>query len=193
MQPKELRNPRPCSHCSGTTIEMYGDMDGFYDRCDKCGVTVCRGGSSRTISKWNVRPIEDALLARIAELEAENLKIKTDNAFNKDAFRCFIDRIHKFEEDAKYMSLDIEHRDTRIAELEVAHKWNRYDPEDESTYPPGPYQLCLVFTITGMPMIAVYGANNKWYTGQDFVEVSHWMTLPEYPDQESKGNAKRDN
>lgn len=144
MQPKELRNPRPCSHCSGTTIEMYGDMDGFYDRCDKCGVTVCRGGSSRTISKWNHRPIEDALQARIAELEA-------------------------------------------------AHKWNRYDPEDESTYPPGPYQLCLVFTITGMPMIAVYGANNKWYTGQDFVEVSHWMTLPEYPDQESKGNAKRDN
>ena len=71
-------------------------------------------------------------------------------------------------------------------------EWNKYDPEDESTYPPVPYQLCLVFGKDGMPKIAVYGANNKWYTGQDFVEVSHWLPLPKYPNQKRESNDKRD-
>ena len=55
---------RPCPFCGGEAELCYSEVDTF---CRKCNVM-------QETELWNTRPIEDALNARIAELEAE-LKI----------------------------------------------------------------------------------------------------------------------
>ena len=60
---------RPCPFCGGRHIETAENLDLVY--CFDCGAkmrTDLGGG-------WNTRPIEDALNARIAELEAENNRL----------------------------------------------------------------------------------------------------------------------
>ena len=55
---------KPCPFCGGEAELCYSEVDTF---CRKCNVI-------QETEMWNTRPIEDALNARIAELEAE-LKI----------------------------------------------------------------------------------------------------------------------
>ena len=55
---------RPCPFCGGEAELCYSEVDTF---CRKCNVM-------QETELWNTRPIEDALNARIAKLEAE-LKI----------------------------------------------------------------------------------------------------------------------
>ena len=56
--------PPACPFCNGTR---------FYE----ASMRYCAGcGASVDIRQWQNRPIEDALQARIAELEAENTRIK---------------------------------------------------------------------------------------------------------------------
>ena len=55
---------KPCPFCGGEAELCYSEVDTF---CRKCNVM-------QETELWNTRPIEDALNARIAELEAE-LKI----------------------------------------------------------------------------------------------------------------------
>ena len=57
-------NLKPCPFCGGEAELCYSEVDTF---CRKCNVR-------QETELWNTRPIEDALNARIAELEAE-LKI----------------------------------------------------------------------------------------------------------------------
>jgi hypothetical protein len=52
---------RPCPFCGGEAELCYSEVDTF---CRKCNVM-------QETELWNTRPIEDALNARIAELEAE--------------------------------------------------------------------------------------------------------------------------
>ena len=60
---------KPCPFCGGRHIETAENLDLVY--CFDCGAEMHTdlGGS------WNNRPIEDALNARIAELEAENERL----------------------------------------------------------------------------------------------------------------------
>jgi len=54
---------RPCPFCGSADIRTEPGINLNY--CDKCSAEA-------NIEHWNTRPIEDALRARIAELEAEN-------------------------------------------------------------------------------------------------------------------------
>ena len=59
---------RPCPFCGGNDIVYEEALSVTY--CNDCGGELDEGFGS----DWNTRPIEDALTARIAKLEAE-LKI----------------------------------------------------------------------------------------------------------------------
>ena len=60
---------RPCPFCGGSNIIIEEALETLY--CDDCGCELAEdfGGN------WNTRPIEDALQARIAELEAESERL----------------------------------------------------------------------------------------------------------------------
>lgn len=66
---------KPCPFCgsSNTTLDYYEiscpQELGTIVVCNDCGA------SAKSIVDWNTRPIEDALNARIAELEAENERL----------------------------------------------------------------------------------------------------------------------
>ena len=66
---------KPCPFCgsSNTTLDYYEiscpQELGTIVVCNDCGA------SAKSIDDWNTRPIEDALNARIAELEAENERL----------------------------------------------------------------------------------------------------------------------
>jgi len=60
---------RPCPFCGGTKICTEKGINLNY--CDNCS-------AESNVEHWNNRPIEDALNARIAELEAEIAKLKAE-------------------------------------------------------------------------------------------------------------------
>ena len=65
---------RPCLFCGEDDDITANLRDGwFYVSCNKCGALthMFYRRKSEAIKAWNTRPIEDALNARIAELEAE--------------------------------------------------------------------------------------------------------------------------
>lgn len=69
---------KPCKSCGGIgkiggTSQLFPDhrIDIYVAVCVKCGMRTGECFSySEAIEAWNRRPIEDALRARIAELEA---------------------------------------------------------------------------------------------------------------------------
>jgi len=69
---------KPCPFCGGRHIETAENLDLVY--CFDCGAEMHTdlGGS------WNNRPIEDALHARITELEAERRWIPVSERLPKD-------------------------------------------------------------------------------------------------------------
>ena len=60
---------KPCPFCNMPAASITSKIDGkeYYS----CLNVDCPNGSWFTADEWNTRPIEDALTARIAELEAE--------------------------------------------------------------------------------------------------------------------------
>ena len=58
---------KPCPFCGGTKICTEKGINLNY--CDNCS-------AESNIEHWNTRPIEDALNARIAELEADSVQIQ---------------------------------------------------------------------------------------------------------------------
>ena len=76
-QPESLK---PCPFCPGET-SLYTDESGEgmgWVYCEKCGAygpTFDPGSdnyaNAKAIAAWNQRPIEDALRARVKELEGE--------------------------------------------------------------------------------------------------------------------------
>ena len=71
---------RPCPFCksNNTTLDYYEiscpQELGTIVVCNDCGA------SAKSIVDWNTRPIEDALNARIAELEAESDQLTAHDA-----------------------------------------------------------------------------------------------------------------
>jgi len=75
---------RPCPFCGETVSLDYSELPNkkhWYITCDCCGMmyqaVVCQRKDTKT--DWNNRPIEDALNARIAQLEAELATLKSEN------------------------------------------------------------------------------------------------------------------
>ena len=74
---------RPCPFCksNNTTLDYYeisGPQElGTIVVCNDCGA------SAKSIVDWNNRPIEDALHARIAELEAEVERFTVHSAIER--------------------------------------------------------------------------------------------------------------
>ena len=93
---------RPCPFCksNNTTLDYYeisGPQElGTIVVCNDCGA------SAKSIVDWNTRPIEDALNARIAELEAE---------LGKDVDLTIVG-----------LRKELLNAQSRIAELEAKHK-----------------------------------------------------------------------
>ena len=66
---------RPCPFCGSPAYSYHDNCIDFAGvKCD-LGGCVC-ADILITENNWNNRPIEDALTARIAELEAENAALK---------------------------------------------------------------------------------------------------------------------
>ena len=71
---------KPCPFCGGEAF--YIKIMGNYEKpheiyCSKCDGAITEGRSEKqVVTNWNTRPIEDALQARIAELELENLELR---------------------------------------------------------------------------------------------------------------------
>ena len=59
---------KPCPFCGGSNITEESSISVVF--CADCG-----GEKDTDMGSWNTRPIEDALTARIAELEAENNRL----------------------------------------------------------------------------------------------------------------------
>ena len=57
---------KPCPFCGGTKICTEKGINLNY--CDNCS-------AESNVERWNTRPIEDDLRNRIAELEAENIRL----------------------------------------------------------------------------------------------------------------------
>ena len=67
---------KPCPFCGGEAQVNTWTMHGITESRCFCSNSDCPN-SVRTVAlaTWNARPIEDALTARIAELEAENNRL----------------------------------------------------------------------------------------------------------------------
>ncbi len=108
---------RPCPFCksNNTTLDYYeisGPQElGTIVVCNDCGA------SAKSIVDWNTRPIEDALNARIAELEAEVTKCH-------ELQDSYCDRIAQLEK-------EIARRDEELLELNNKAVFIKFENEDE--------------------------------------------------------------
>ena len=165
---------KPCPFCGGNNIIIAEVLETLY--CDDCGCELAEdfGGT------WNTRPIEDALTARIAELEKDN-----------DEFRQLIhDWIIILTPDDGYVP-DSECNDVatpidvalrkRIAELEAERRWI---PVSERL--PDNWESVLTIDISKSTQDVVSAFYNPetslWSTHFSCdLWVTHWMPLPESP------------
>jgi len=118
---------RPCPFC-GESVELdYSELPNrkhWFITCECCGMMYQSSISQRKYVKvdWNNRPIEDALNARIAELEAENDILK-DHL--REAKNILIDKNLQidslYEEGYKLQQ--------RIAELEAENAALKAEPK----------------------------------------------------------------
>lgn len=94
---KELR---PCPFCGGTKICTEKGTNINY--CDNCS-------AESNVGHWNTRPIEDNLIARIVELEAENEKI--NYFFRRLRMFCIFAHWDNPNTEAEFCKVDAEIRE----------------------------------------------------------------------------------
>ena len=146
---------KPCPFCGGTNICTEKGINLNY--CDNCS-------AESNIEHWNTRPIEDALNARIAELEHDlsNKEIEYTDLWD-----------------------DMLALQERIAELEAAQRWI---PVSERL--PEPYTRVLACIKSGyMEVDYMYSEPIVDVGIADFNSldnVTHWMPLPPSPESEVK-------
>ena len=136
---------RPCPFCGGTKICTEKGINLNY--CDNCS-------AESNVEHWNNRPIEDALNARIAELE-----LRLD-VYNGNMYDVVVD------ENAK--------ANKRIAELEAERRWI---PVGERL--PEEKQNVLALDRTGT---AYHWEYSKCLSNIFVGYYTHWMPLPEPPE-----------
>ena len=105
---KELR---PCPFCGEKVTLDYRVMPNrkhWFITCDCCGMMYQDTLSQRKYVKdgWNTRPIEDNLIARIVELEAENEK--TNYFFRRLRMFCIFAHWDNPNTEAEFCKVDAE-------------------------------------------------------------------------------------
>lgn len=165
-------NLKPCPFCGSEAIikTNTGNIETaswFWvecknDECEYINISPCKT-QEQAETDWNTRPLEDALQARIAELDKE---IETWKAGNKLMCDTAMKQNHEFRLTMRYANETIElkkrieelenivanyqaaadgtthwcaeckMKDDRIAELEKQVEWHLFDIDNVDTYPP---------------------------------------------------------
>ena len=142
---------KACPFCGSTNIRAPIDEDGW----------MCRTCGTESYVDWNRRPIEDALHARIAELEEAVGLITTLKP------TMVMDTEHPLD-----MAKEVaEYVNARIAKLEEAQRWI---PVGERL--PEERQNVLALDKTGTAYHWEYSRSLSNIFVSDF---THWMPLPE--------------
>jgi hypothetical protein len=187
---------KPCPFCGSKALTNifldYEDIENLptnviddYEPEVTCENERCIYGWWLSPKDWNTRPIEDALNARIAELEGEIAKMK--KYFHKPAHGtcCTCQKCgHTYDEcrcDFDEALDDLDKANARIAELEAAQRWV---PVSERL--PEPYTRVLACIKSGYMEVDYRFAEPIIEVGiADFYSlenVTHWMPLPEPPE-----------
>ena len=146
---------KPCPFC-GEPVEFNKFAEKVV--CEDCGATIYS-------DYWNTRPIEDALNARIAELEGK------------------IDQLTAH--DATERQDDKSPNDTQTQTI-VYGKWIPVSERLPEVYRDGdgefiPFLVCE--NDKDYPYRAIYDGLN-WGDGMFVADVTHWMPLPKPPEVE---------
>jgi len=146
---------RPCPFCGGTKICTEKGINLNY--CDNCS-------AESNVEHWNTRPIEDALNARIAELE-----LRLD-VYNGNMYDVVVDENAKLE--------------AELTELK-----ERFDITDEllkeATETIGAVVACCTYNSNDDAKIGIYGIDQKAFT-----RIDQFMT--HYNDAISAGKVSVD-
>lgn len=162
---------KACPFCgsSNTTLDYYEiscpQELGTIVVCNDCGA------SAKSIVDWNTRPIEDALNARIAELDI--LQDRYD-ALEKD----YADVCQKRLEAADVFSRQIIELESKNAKLEAERRWI---PVGERL--PEERQNVLALDRTGTAYHWEYSRSLSNIFVSDY---THWMPLPSAPESEDE-------
>lgn len=72
MDAKKTDGLKPCPFCGkdSTVVLTEHDVNWFSIKCDVCGSSWEDYTFEETARKWNRRPVEDELMARIAQLDS---------------------------------------------------------------------------------------------------------------------------
>lgn len=173
-----------CPFCGGKNVLSTELQDGLPF------IAYCQCGAENEAENWNTRPIEDALNARIAELEANNDRLQgawfveetiCPDGSLKPKVSVLLSRIAELEaEVTKCHELQDSYCD-RIAELEAAQRWI---PVSERL--PEPYTRVLACIKSGyMEVDYMYSEPIVDVGIADFNSldnVTHWMPLPKLPE-----------
>ena len=157
---------KPCPFCGGMPKVNDWTLKGITDKRCFCDNEKCPVYLSKTVAidDWNTRPIEDALNARIAELEA-NIEILKDQ--QREARNILIDK--KLQIDSLYEAgYKLQQRWRVVANGEL--------PED------GEVVWLWDGKYIGMGYYLVFaGQFMDRDTPLRRIKPTHWMPLPESP------------
>ena len=164
---------KPCPFCGaevqdderGEKYPRKSPMGGWIIHCECCGASLSQfRKSGKGEISWNTRPIEDALTARIAELEEENNRLQ--DAWFRDETICPDGSLKP-----KVSTLL-----NRIAELEAAQRWI---PVSEPPKVSGKYLLLNIYDDV-YPCDFIAGT--EIWVLPDYDTITHWMPLPQPPE-----------
>ena len=150
---------KPCPFCGSPAYSYHDNCIDFAGvKCD-LGGCVC-ADILITENNWNTRPIEDALTARIAELEAHIAALEADYVISN--------------RELLIKQVEINRQSARIAELEAERRWI---PVGERL--PEEKQSVLALDRTGT---AYHWEYSKCLSNIFVGYYTHWMPLPEPPE-----------
>ena len=159
---------KPCPFCGGTKICTEKGINLNY--CDNCS-------AESNVEHWNTRPIEDALNARIAELETQVLKYQSlistmsrMGAHDVSAYQAKIEELEKLIEGLRLDNDDFEEQADRllIRKKELEAESERFtvhsDIERQDDKSPNDTQTqTIVYGKRWIPVSERLPEANGWY------------------------------
>ena len=168
---------KPCPFCGS---EPHASYVAVSCRNEECIANAANDEPTiGLIEAWNTRPIEDALNARIAELEKDLSNKEIEYTDLWDDALALQSRIAELEAESERFTVhsDIKRQD------------DKWIPVSERLPLLRDSKAVLVYTKSGETYSGLYLGNNEW-TGllHDFREgeVTHWMPLPSAPESEDE-------
>lgn len=155
---------KPCPFCGqDQKISVSNRGEKHSQKCECGGSWLGLGVNLKEESEeaWNTRPIEDALRARIAELEIDVASLE------------YLDG--EAEIGASEIVGQLKKASARIAELEAAHRWISVGDR----LPDYPCECMVVSDYRGDRQVLICEWNGDWRT---VGWVTYWMPLPEPPE-----------